>query len=230
MKEIRLLTAAEIECRVGQCGSTDKGAWCSLLLYKDARCDQKILDDVFGIFGWKKSYTTINGNLFCTVEVYDPDKKEWISKQDVGTKSNTEAEKGEASDAFKRACVCVGIGRELYTAPKIFISLRNDEVVEKGGKLQLKSNVIFNVSEIAFDENRSICSLTIVDKNGSIRYQMGVTKVNNSDSLDTMHKALKEIEQAADSNGCKKVWDTYPQLQKEQYFIDAINNRLAQVA
>ena len=102
MKEIRLLTAADIECRVGQCGSTDKGPWCSLLLYKDARCDQKILDDVFGIFGWKKSYTTINGNLFCTVEVYDEAKKEWISKQDVGTKSNTEAEKGEASDALTK--------------------------------------------------------------------------------------------------------------------------------
>ena len=131
--------------------------------------------------------------------------------------------------SVKRACVCVGIGRELYTAPKIFINLKADEVFERNGKTQLKSSTIFTVSDIQYDDNRIIRALTIVDKNGTVRYQMGKTKVDTSDQLDAMHNAVKEIEQATDKNGCRKVWDKYPQLQKEQFFIDAVNNRLAQV-
>lgn len=99
MKEIRLLTASEIECRVGQYGVTNGKGWCTLLLYKDARCDMKVMDETFGQFGWQKSYELINGNLYCTVSVKDEEGK-WISRQDVGTESNTEKEKGQASDAL----------------------------------------------------------------------------------------------------------------------------------
>ena len=77
---IRLLRADEIECRIGTI--SDKGL--SLLLYKDARADMKILDETFGVLGWKRSHQCINGNLYCTIELWDGDKKQWISKQNVG--------------------------------------------------------------------------------------------------------------------------------------------------
>ena len=113
----RDLRADEIECRVAQ---VDKeGKWLTLLLYKDARCDMNILDETVGPFNWKRSHSRENAN--CTVSLWDEGKGEWVSKEDTGTESNTEAAKGLASDSFKRACFNWGIGRELYTAPRIFI-------------------------------------------------------------------------------------------------------------
>lgn len=100
IKEIRLLRADEIECRIAVLN--EKGL--SLLLYKDARVDQKILDETFGVFGWKRSHQCIDGNLYCTVEIRDKETGEWIAKQDVGTTNYAEKEKSQASDSFKRAC------------------------------------------------------------------------------------------------------------------------------
>lgn len=114
---MRELRADEIEVRVAQCGQ--KGV--SLLLYKDSRCDMRILDETFGVTGWRDSYQSINGELFCTIEIWDAEKSQWIAKQSNGTPSNMEAEKGRASDAFKRAGFMLGIGRELYTAPFIWV-------------------------------------------------------------------------------------------------------------
>lgn len=130
MKQFRALTADDIECRVSTV--SDKG--CSLLLYKDARCDMKILDETVGAENWKRSHELINGNLFCNVSIWDEGKKEWVTKQDVGTESYTEKEKGQASDAFKRACFNWGIGRELYTAPFIWIKSGNVTLTQKNGK------------------------------------------------------------------------------------------------
>lgn len=107
----RKLRADEIECRVGTI--SEKGL--TLLLYKDARCDMNILDETVGALGWKREHTRDNAN--CVVSIYDKDKGEWVGKEDVGKASNTEADKGLASDSFKRSCVNWGIGRELYTAP-----------------------------------------------------------------------------------------------------------------
>ena len=123
---IRLLRADEIECRIGMIN--EKGL--SLLLYKDARVDMKILDEVYGQFNWQRKHEVIGGNLYCTVSIWDDEKQQWISKMDVGTKSNTEQEKGEASDSFKRACFSHGIGRELYTAPFIWISADKTNIHE----------------------------------------------------------------------------------------------------
>lgn len=114
---MRELKADEIEVRVAQC--SQKGV--SLLLYKDSRCDMRILDETFGMTGWRNSYQSINGELFCTIEVLDQQKHQWIAKQSNGSPSNMEAEKGRASDAFKRAGFMLGIGRELYTAPFIWV-------------------------------------------------------------------------------------------------------------
>lgn len=170
---IRRLRADEIECRVAQVGKTQKGqVWCSMLLYKDARVDQKILDEVFGITGWKRSHKLIGDRLYCTVSVWDEEKKEWISKQDVGTESYTEKEKGQASDAFKRACFNVGIGRELYTAPKIFVTLTDKEYSEDKGKIAPRINL--TVSKIEYNKEGQISFLVLVDDSLNVRFKYGV--------------------------------------------------------
>lgn len=118
----RYLTDAEVEARV----STVTPNGCSALLYKDARCDMRILDETVGAENWQREHYECKGNLFCRVGIninFDKlDQPErWVWKSDCGTESRTEAEKGEASDSFKRACFNWGIGRELYTAPFIWI-------------------------------------------------------------------------------------------------------------
>lgn len=165
-KEIRLLRAEEIECRVATI--SDKGV--QLLLYKDARVDQKILDESFGLFNWQRSHQCIDGSVYCTVSVYDQEKKEWISKQDVGSAGFAEKEKSLASDSFKRACVSIGIGRELYSAPFIWIPASKIKIQKKNDKLCCNS--YFSVKEIAYNDNREITELTIVDETRSIVYEM----------------------------------------------------------
>lgn len=145
MKPFRSLTAEDIECRVNTV--SEKG--CSLLLYKDARCDMKILDETVGPENWQRSHELINGNLFCNVSIYDEEKKIWITKQDVGTESYTEKEKGQASDAFKRACFNWGIGRELYTAPFIWIPNSFVTLKEKLGQNGKKSWTTYDKFRVA---------------------------------------------------------------------------------
>ena len=128
--KFRPLTASEIDCRV----STINEKGLTLLLYKDARVDMNILDETFGVTGWQRKHEIIGGNLYCTVSIWDAEKQQWISKQDVGVESYTEKEKGQASDSFKRACVNVGIGRELYTAPFIWIGADKFKLTQKNNK------------------------------------------------------------------------------------------------
>lgn len=162
----RKLTAAEIECRV----STVSEKGCSLLLYKDARVDQNLLDETFGIFGWQRKHEVIDGQLFCTVSVKDPSSGEWVSKQDVGVESYTEKEKGRASDSFKRACFNLGIGRELYTAPFIWVS--DCELKEKNGKYTTYDR--FKVKEIDYDKSGNISRLVIANaKSDKVVYETG---------------------------------------------------------
>ena len=128
--KFRPLRPEEVECRVSTI--SDKGL--ALLLYKDARVDQNMLDETVGVMNWKREHQMIGDRLYCTVSLWDPEKKQWISKQDVGTESYTEKEKGQASDSFKRACFNLGIGRELYTAPFIWIKAADCKISEKNGK------------------------------------------------------------------------------------------------
>ena len=162
MKEFRLLKAEEISCRVNQIN--DKGL--TLLLYKDARVDMDILDETVGCMNWKKEYTRDNRN--CIVSIWDEEKKEWISKEDTGTESNNEAEKGLASDSFKRACVNWGIGRELYTAPFIYIPASKVEITPKGNKYTTYDK--FHVEAIKYDKNRNIIALSIKNQNNKRVY------------------------------------------------------------
>lgn len=230
MKEIRLLKASEIECRVGQCGKASKG-WCSILLYKDARCDQKILDEVFTPMGWQRRHEAVNGQVCCVVKVKDPETKEWIEKEDVGTESNTEAVKGQFSDSFKRACFNLGIGRELYTAPKIFITLEESEMVQKNGKWTVSPKVVFTVSEIGYDESRNICSLVILDGKGTVRYRMGVVVQENGDTFRDQFDGyiVPALEQARTEEDVKRIWDDYTAYQKNPEFVAAVTNRLGEI-
>ena len=164
---IRLLRADEIECRVATVN--EKGV--SVLLYKDARVDQKILDEVFGAFAWKRTHQSIDGNLYCTVEIFDKENQIWVAKQDVGTTGYTEKEKSQASDSFKRACFNWGIGRELYSAPFIWVSATKTEIRKNGDRYLCSDR--FSVAHIEYNEEREIAGLAIRnDSKGIIVYEL----------------------------------------------------------
>lgn len=131
--KFRDLKAEEIEVRVSRV--TNAGV--ELLLYKDARVDQNILDETVGPQNWQCEYYEHKNTLFCKVGIlceWGDKTSQWVWKSNAGAPSNMEAQKGEASDAFKRACFCWGIGRELYTAPRIFV------YADKCGKLKQGKN------------------------------------------------------------------------------------------
>lgn len=164
MKAIRLLRAEEIECRVGTISA--KGL--SLLLFKDARVDQKLLDETFTPMGWRRSHQEIGGNLYCTVSVWDKEKEQWIDKQDVGTMGNSEKEKSQASDSFKRACFNWGIGRELYTAPFIWVPADRVRITANGERFS--TNERFRVASISYSGEREISALSVEDSKGNKVY------------------------------------------------------------
>ena len=173
MEEIRLLSKEDIEVRVAQTLAGNNKVRVNLLLYKNARVDMKIMDELFTPMGWKRTHKLIGDRLYCCVEVYNPETKEWICKEDVGVESNTEAEKGQASDSFKRACVNWGIGRELYTAPRITVELNENEYT-KDQNSRIKVWAYFSVKSIGYDsKTRTITSLEIQDKYGNVRFSMG---------------------------------------------------------
>jgi len=155
MNMFRTLRADEIDCRIAQVKKDGSGL--SLLLYKDARCDQNILDEVVGPFNWKREHTRDNKN--CIVSIWDEKKNQWISKEDTGTESNTEKEKGLASDSFKRACFNWGIGRELYTAPFIWIKPEDCTALKQNGD-RWQCYDSFFVEKIAI-ENKRIMGIAI---------------------------------------------------------------------
>lgn len=123
---VRDLRPDEVECRIGQVSKSGKGL--SLLLYKTSRTDMALLDETFGPMNWRCGYEEVKGVLNCTLSVYDADKGLWVDKQAAGTESNMESEKGESSDALKRAGFLWGIGRELYTAPFIWIRAEDCDI------------------------------------------------------------------------------------------------------
>lgn len=145
--KFRKLNANEIDVRVG---TVKQGKGFSLLLYKDARCDMNILDESVGALNWKREHTRDNAN--CIVSIWDEKKEQWVSKEDTGTESFTEKEKGLASDSFKRACFNWGIGRELYTGPFLWIT------EDKGTKFDK-----FAVEKITYNEFGEIDGLSIIN-------------------------------------------------------------------
>lgn len=150
MNDFRLLRADEIECRISQI--SDKGL--SLLLYKTARTDANLLDEKYGSRQWQNDFKVVDGVLYGGIGIIFGDG-EYVWKWDAGTESNTEAEKGRASDAFKRAGFKWGIGRELYTAPRIWIP------VEKCNIQNRKCYDTFEVEKIAYNDKQEISGISI---------------------------------------------------------------------
>lgn len=154
--EFRELTADDIEVRV----QSAKNTGVVLLLYKNARVDMSILDETVGPENWQREHYECKGNLFCKVGIKC--SNEWVWKSDCGTESNTEAQKGEASDSFKRACFNWGIGRELYSAPFIWINKGDCGIIEsvKNNKTVFNCYDHFSVEKIKI-ENKKIVGLAI---------------------------------------------------------------------
>lgn len=162
----RLLKAEEIECRVSQVSARG----CSLLLYKTARVDRAILTETYDDL-WQNDFKTIDGKMYGGIGIYNKDLNEWLWRWDCGTESNTEAEKGQASDCFKRAGFKWGIGIELYSAPFIWI---NAETEQYNGKYKLKDKFAkFDVKDIDYDASRNITKLIITDSNNNVVYELG---------------------------------------------------------
>lgn len=150
--QVRNLKADEIECKVS---TVKEGKGISLLLYKTARTDIAVLDETYGQMNWQCEYKEIKGNMYCGISVYDENKKQWVTKWDCGIESAYgDKQKGEASDAFKRAGFKWGIGTELYTAPFIWIPSDKCKIVDR------KCNDKFIVSKIAI-ENKEITGIAI---------------------------------------------------------------------
>lgn len=181
----RLLRADEIDARVSQITANSV----MLLLYKDARCDMNILDETVGPMNWMRAHSRENAN--CTVSIWDDDKKMWISKEDTGTESNTEKEKGLASDSFKRACTNWGIGRELYTSPSLFFPKAKTNA-QKGTQGKDVCYDKFIVEDIRYD-GRNVEYVRIVDLNTKEIYEAGKVKrtqpVNDEKQANQAKKA-----------------------------------------
>lgn len=171
----RDLKKEEIDVRVGQVGDD----YATLLLYKDARVDMDILDETVGSENWQRKHYEVKGNMYCSVGIKCND--EWVWKDDCGTESNTEKEKGESSDSFKRACVNWGIGRELYTSPKIFINCETS-----GKKIVDLTN--FEVSDIEI-KDKVIVKLSIKAYNKHTRKSESVFEWSDKKTVNTPQKA-----------------------------------------
>ena len=232
--KFRTLNADEIECRVGTV--TDKGV--SLLMYKDARVDMRLLDEVVGCMNWKREHTIINNNLYCTVSIYNKDTKEWVSKQDVGVESNTEKEKGQASDAFKRACFNWGIGRELYTCPFVWVNLEQNEW-RFGASGKKQPAIRFYVDCIEYDGGK-VVKLVIKDEQGRERYTFpnkgrkkaaasSAPAAQNNPNLsyeDKLNAALLDVEACKDLDELRSLYFAYEQeYKKDKVFIEAVNRK-----
>lgn len=206
MCKFRTLRADEIDVRVATI--TSKGF--SLLLYKDARCDMNILDETIGSMNWQRTHTRENAN--CIVSIWDKEKNQWISKEDTGTESNTEKEKGLASDSFKRACFNWGIGRELYTSPFIWVSDLN--YIKTNPKTQ-KQTVTerFKVSMIETSADKVITALEIQDSKGNVvfstkkkvvKQEKAEPKTENVDNVEFATQEQIEMLKALGYKGSKK--------------------------
>lgn len=162
-----LLTKDQIEVKVKQV--IEKGA--VALLYKTARTDMDLLDQIVGPMNWQDSYRDIDGVMYCAVSIRNPDTGEWISKEDCGIESRSDGEgtekKGEASDAFKRACFRWGLGRELYSSPFTFLKVETKQNPRGNGYVLADKFLTFDVSYIAYDDARHISELTITDSKGN---------------------------------------------------------------
>lgn len=211
-KTIPLLTSDDIEVKIKKC--TKAGA--VALLYKTARVDYRILDEVFGQFGWQIEYEEIKGNLYCTISLWDEEHKQWIKKTNCGIESRSDGDgnekKGEASDAAKRAGTVVGIGAELYSSPFIFLDVAT---VQDGSKYKLKDDMArYVVTNIKIDEKtRVITALNIANEKTGVEV-FSWTMPTSGAKAKKMSKTVKE-EKTAEPKAEKKEEKKAVESQKE---------------
>ena len=177
--KFRELRANEIEARVATV--SEKG--CSILLYKNARCDMNVLDETVGEMNWQRDHKEIKGNMYAGIGIWDADKQMWIWKWDCGTESYTEGEKGEASDSFKRAGFNWGIGRELYTAPFIWMKADQINLSEKNGKKTTFDT--FKVEDIEYD-NGKISYLKVIDNKTKAVFVSGKSRELRDENINDL--------------------------------------------
>lgn len=231
--KFRDLQAEEIECRI----ALVKNNGLSLLLYKDARCDMKILDETVGAENWQRDHKECKGNLFCGVSIINEDNEQWITKWDCGTESYSDKKKGEASDSFKRACFNWGIGRELYTSPFIWIksslcTITQDKKTEKFSSkdkfrvsyIEIKDKIITKLKilnettgvvcfEWDINQNKNVDFITdgkILDREAKLIYKALLNRLKNEDEVVKYLFEKYEIENTS-------------QLSKSQY-VEIVND------
>ena len=149
--KFRKLKESEIEVRIGSV----KDSGLSLLLYKNARTDMKLLDEQ-GV-KWQRDHKELKGNIYCGIGIYDDELEQWLWRWDAGSESYSDKEKGEASDSFKRAGFNWGIGTELYTSP--FIWIDSSKCTIKNRKCYDK----FEVEKITYDKDGRVDGLAIIN-------------------------------------------------------------------
>lgn len=96
--------------------------WGRCVAYIDSRQVMDRLDEVVGPENWCDQYHKEGDKWLCGISLRIND--EWITKWDTGDESNTEGNKGQVSDSFKRAAVKWGIGRDLYAKDLVFVKVR----------------------------------------------------------------------------------------------------------
>lgn len=220
-KKIRLLRADEIDVRVG--AIYEKGI--TLLLYKDARVDMNILDETFGPMNWKRKHVMYGDVMFCEVMIREEESGRWVSKMDVGTPSFSEPLKGAASDAFKRACTNLGIGRELYTAPFIWIPIDKVTIKDERGKKSVKDS--FHVQSIHYEEEkRCIDGIVIVNQNRQVVFQrmnlepvpkatsIGLNEAQSAMLIAELKRTGFSLASVLKKHNLTKISDMSPQLWK----------------
>lgn len=243
-----LLKPEDIECRIASC----KDGKTTILLYQETRNCMKHLDAMFGTFGWQIDYHQAGDMIIATMSVWDDEKQQWISKSDTGSASNIEADKGFCSNCLKRCAVQFGLGRELYTAPRITIDNSNKYAQ-------------YSVASISYTDDSIICGLTIIDNYGNIVYQYGtdtmdiqvsdcgnqysapvevkgfapqqqiltepkqqkLTKLQNplTDQGMLDKRLYAQIMKAPDRESLKNIYDMYSDLHTNKYFISTLTKR-----
>lgn len=199
LKELsKPLTIDQIDFRIQ---SINKGGFATILAYKDARVDINRLNAVCGVLGWQRRHTRDNHN--CVVSIWDDKKQHWVEKEDVGTESNTEQQKGLASDSFKRACFNLGIGIELYDYPVISVKLNDNEwekYKDKNGYDKQRATWNLKLKEwiwhSEFTEDGKICVLAAKDEKGKIRFKWSSGISHNGEKIGTDEIDLDKVEKA----------------------------------
>lgn len=207
MMKFRELKANEIDVKVAM--TTKDKRKKMLLLYKNARVDMQVLDEVVGCLNWKREHYSIDGMLYCTVSIYNEKIGEWVSKSDVGDIDNKQSNpiekiKSLASSSFKRTCTNWGIGRELYNSPSIWVNVMQSDT----------NYTKFYVKYIEYSNDGEIIALQIIDDKGNERFKW----------LDREYKQKRKQVQQAQAKTTAKQATNQKQVQQDKEVEKNLNN------